>query len=134
MLFRWRVSQMGILIIDNESVFSGNLKLALKRSEYFVESTTNPIEALKLYKKDKYDIVITDLNISLISGFELVRIIRAMDEKSVIIVITANDEKKIKRELINCGAFKVLTKPFKLSVLIEMLKKIEELKKGCKYE
>ncbi|MGA2143271.1 MAG: response regulator [Brevinematales bacterium] len=115
---------MRILIIDDEPLIMEDLKYTLKKIGYYVDSTTYPIEALKLYTTEKYDLVITDLNMPLMSGFDLIKKILELNEKAIIVVISASEDKEY--EVLNCGAFGFLEKPIKISLLVEMLKKAGE--------
>ncbi len=117
---------MKILVIDDESIFLEYLRLSLKNYGYDADCTTNPINALSIYKNEKYDVVITDLNMPYMTGLELTGIIHSIDQKAVIIVISADDENEVICELLNKGAYAFLSKPVRFSILIEMLKKIEK--------
>lgn len=115
---------MKILIVDDDSIVAEALKHTLRKTGYYADSTAYPVEALNLYKKEKYDAVITDLNMPVMSGFDLIGKILELNEKAVIIVISASEEKEY--EVLNCGAFGFLEKPIRISVLVEMLKRAGE--------
>jgi DNA-binding response OmpR family regulator len=123
---------MRMLLIDDEPFVLEHMKFTLQKFGYHIESTTIALEAVKLYEKEKYDIVITDLNMPIMTGFDLIEKILGMDGKAVIIIISASEEKE--SEVLNLGAFGFLVKPFRLSELIEMLIKAENVIREAKYE
>ncbi len=105
-------STMRSLIVDTIEDLSG----------YEAVEVTNGIEALKTLPTQKFDLIITDINMPNINGLEVVSFVKGHPEyKSIpmIIVSTEQGEKEIQKGLA-LGASEYITKPF----LPENLKKI----------
>jgi two-component system, chemotaxis family, chemotaxis protein CheY len=68
--------------------------------------------ALELFKKNEFDLILTDWNMPNMNGLEMVREIRAMGSKVPIIMITTEAEKGRMAEAIHAGVSDYLVKPF----------------------
>src|SRR6266487_6693064 len=70
-----------ILVVDDEQDVTSTLKTALYNSGFKVDSFNNPILALKNFQADSYDLLIIDVNMSQMNGFDLYEKIREIDKK-----------------------------------------------------
>lgn len=70
-----------------------------------------------LKDRDKYDVIITDINIPDIDGIELAKEVRRVDKRIPIIAISAYDDKEYLLGAINSGINKYILKPFKMEEL-----------------
>ena len=75
------------------------------------------------YREGSYDIVITDINMPVMSGVKLSREIKASNKKQVIIVISAHDEAKYLLDLINMGVDNFVLKPLDIGQFLGVLHK-----------
>jgi DNA-binding response OmpR family regulator len=103
-----------VLVVDDSATVRKFVSAALQLEGIRVVSACNGMEALERLPLEPVDLVITDLNMPEMDGFELIRNLRASDayrELPVIILssITDQPEKELGREL---GAFAYLEKPF----------------------
>lgn len=80
-------------------------------------------EALIKFEQDTFDLVITDWNMPVKSGLELVKAIRARGSKVPIFMVTTEGEKQRVIEAIQAGVNDYLVKPFTSEVLREKLEK-----------
>ena len=79
-----------ILIVNSEDDVNLALKLALEEENSFqVDSFNNPILALKDFKNGSYDLLIIDISMPQMNGFELSEKIRKIDDKVKICFLTA---------------------------------------------
>jgi len=78
-------------------------------------------EALKYYKKEKIDIVISDIQMPHINGIELTKEILNINKDQTIIIISAYDDSKYLIELINLGISNFITKPIVSDEFIKIL-------------
>jgi two-component system, OmpR family, response regulator ChvI len=69
-----------ILIIDDEEDITNPLKIGLMQHGFRVDAYNDPEEALSNYARDLYDIIIVDIRMPGLNGFELVKKIRANEE------------------------------------------------------
>lgn len=129
--------QLKILFIeDNEDVKEQLLKL-LKNLFSNIDVEENGKVALETYIKAKeenkpYDLIISDLNIPGISGFELLEKIKEIEPKQVSVVISAHTEPTKLKKLSNIGVFKFIQKPIEyasfMQTYLEIIDKIKEEK------
>ena len=80
-------------------------------------------EAVSLFKPGDFDLVLTDWNMPGKNGLEVIREIRAQDEKVPIIMVTTEAEKSRVLEAIQAGVSDYLVKPFTADMLKEKLEK-----------
>jgi two-component system response regulator VicR len=102
-----------ILVVDDESVLVKGIKFNLENEGYKVSVAYDGEEALEVFKKDKFDIVILDLMLPKIDGLEVCRIIRESSNVPII-MLTAKSEDTDKLIGFEYGADDYLTKPFNI--------------------
>lgn len=108
-----------ILIVDDEPDMLRLLSMMLKsKTAYDVTTTNNPVEALELAKKNKFDILITDLKMPGLDGIELLNAVRSFDPDIPIIIITAYATAESAAEAMEKNAFDFITKPFRKEQII----------------
>lgn len=79
-----------ILIVDDEADITFTLKEGIEKSGSFsVDTFNDPQLALSNYKSDYYDLLIIDIRMPSMTGFELYRKIREIDSKVTVCFITA---------------------------------------------
>lgn len=116
--------EMSLLLVEDDDVLLKQLHRYLSRFFKKVDTATNGIEALELYTKSPYDLVITDLTMPLMNGIELSNKIRCINEKQNIFVLSAHSESEKLIALINIGIDGFLLKPLDMNVVILQLIKI----------
>jgi YesN/AraC family two-component response regulator len=93
-------------------------------------------EGLKLFKKENFDIVLTDINMPHMSGLEMVAKIKKIDTTVAIIALSAHNETKYLDSSKNLNVDKYLFKPLKLNqfveTLIQIVEKIQKQKNNTK--
>ena len=80
-----------ILIVDDEPGITQTFELGLRQFGFQVDTYNNPISALASYKPGKYDMLLFDIRMPIMNGFELYKEIRKSDENVKICSITAYD-------------------------------------------
>ena len=78
-----------ILIVDDEPSITQTFELGLRQFGFQVDTYNNPISALASYKAGKYDLLLFDIRMPIMNGFELYKEIRKSDEQVKICFITA---------------------------------------------
>jgi DNA-binding response OmpR family regulator len=110
-----------ILIVEDEPALLDTLAYNLEREGYSVETISNGIKALDAARKGKPDLMILDIMLPELNGFEITRILR-QEMKIPILMLTARDE-EIDRVLgLELGADDYLTKPFSMRELLARVK------------
>ena len=79
-----------ILLIDDEPDITFTIKNILEDNGFKVDSFTDPIKALKSYRMNFYDLIILDIKMPKMDGFQLCTKIREIDPKVKICFLTAS--------------------------------------------
>ncbi len=80
-----------ILIIDDDPDINNLFKIFLEHNDFQVDAYTNPIDALKNFRKNIHDLIILDLKMPKMDGITLYQKIKEIDDK-VIICLTTTDK------------------------------------------
>src|SRR5215813_9757240 len=80
---------MSILVVDDERDVGLTLKIILDKYGFFVDSFTDPETALRKFKPDWYDLIILDIKMPNINGFELYNRFKSKDPKINTLFLTA---------------------------------------------
>ncbi len=113
-----------ILVVDDEENIIQLVRLYLERDGFKVNSETNGKAALEQIQKESPDLVILDVMLPEVDGFEICRRLRAADNPVAIIMLTARDEDIDKILGLELGADDYLTKPFNPRELTARVKAI----------
>ncbi|GLI53861.1 sigma-54-dependent transcriptional regulator [Thermodesulfovibrio yellowstonii] len=124
-----------ILVIDDEKITLKNLEHILKKEGYDVTATDSGVEALKLIEKQEFDIVLTDIKMVKVDGFEILRKCKALYPDTEVIMITGYATVENAVAAMKQGAFYYIAKPFKLDIIRKIILEASEkikLKKEVK--
>lgn len=117
-----------ILIVDDDSQLRTMLKQLLEGNNYDVIDSGDGEEALRILKKDKFNLIITDLIMPEKDGMSLILELRRDYPEMQIIAISGGarhiDPQNPLQIAKKLGAQYTLTKPFKLSELLEAVRKL----------
>ncbi|MFN3531205.1 MAG: response regulator [Candidatus Brocadia sp.] len=116
-----------LLIDDNKNTLDGLVKI-LKSAGYLASGVLSGHDALKLLSEKSFDIIITDMNMSGMSGLTLINEVRKRNSPIAIVVVTGSKSVKTAVEAMKHGADDYLTKPVDVNELIMVLKKIWDKK------
>lgn len=110
-----------VLIADDEKEIRDLLKKYLERELYKVDVAVNGEEALTLFNKNKYNLIILDLMMPKIDGIEVCR--RLRNKTNVpILMLTAKDHEVDKILGLSIGADDYITKPFSINEVVARVK------------
>jgi two-component system response regulator (stage 0 sporulation protein F) len=115
-----------ILVVDDEENAREGLSKILSKEGYSVDMASNGKEAIETLRRQSYDLVITDMRMPLMDGFEVLREIKKMNENIGVIMITAYGEVESYLEAINMGAFEYINKPVRVNELKRVITKVLE--------
>jgi PAS domain S-box-containing protein len=105
----------GILIVDDQEVNISLLEQMLREAGYAcVASTMNPHEVCALHRKNRYDLILLDLQMPGMDGFQVIEALKTNDADSYlpVLVITAQPGHKLRA--LQAGARDFISKPFDL--------------------
>src|SRR5699024_3420073 len=112
-----------ILIADDEKEIRNLLKKYLERELYKVDVAVNGEEALRLFDKDQYNLIILDLMMPKIVGIEVC--IRLRNNTNIpILMLTAKEQEDDKVLGLGIGADDYITKPFSINEVIARVKSL----------
>jgi DNA-binding response OmpR family regulator len=114
-------------VVDDEYEFSLTIKVVLEENGFKVDSFTDAYEALENFTTGIYDLVILDVKMPGMSGFNLYREIRKLDDKVSICFLTAADElyyETLKNCYPNIDESCIIHKPVDNDSLLRQIKSI----------
>jgi two-component system chemotaxis response regulator CheY len=104
-----------VLIVDDSPVMRTFIQRVMKSSEFDVSTyfqASNGKEALEVLSREWIDVVLTDINMPVMNGEELLRSIRSSAIEVPVVVVTTDATDVRVREMFTLGAKGYLTKPF----------------------
>jgi len=113
---------MSLLLIEDDPNMVLSLSLALNDAGFKVESASDGLTGLDLARFNKYELILLDCNLPKLSGFDVVKRLRAEKDVTPIIILTVLGELNDKIELFDLGADDYLTKPFAFFELLARVK------------
>ncbi len=119
-----------ILIVEDEDHIRENLKLNLELENYEVIAVPDGSKALKAFREQRFDLVILDVMLPEMDGFDVCEQMRLEDRETPILFLTAKDASIDKIKGLKTGGDDYMTKPFNLEELL--LRIINLLKRSSK--
>lgn len=116
-----------ILVVDDEprvSVGIRNFLLASELNISYVETALNGFEAIDYLRMDTFDLVLTDIQMSRMSGLELMETIYMEQPSLPVIVISAHEKFDFAKKSLRLGARDYLVKPVEQSELLRIVAKV----------
>jgi len=101
-----------VLIVEDENLTRNALAEFLGSEGYTVDCSANGPEALKVFEKGKYNLVITDLHMPGMSGIELIKTIRTIDQAPRFIIITGSLDARYSIQALRLNVHDYILKPF----------------------
>lgn len=116
-----------ILVIDDERVALNNLLHVLRKEGYAVTGAPNGPAGLSALRDKTFDLVITDLRMEQVDGFEILRFCREAHPDTKVIVITGFATVSSAVDAMKEGAFHYIAKPFRLDEVRHVVREALEL-------
>ncbi len=108
---------MRVLIVEDDPVLADGLTRSLRHSDYAVDCATDGEQADHVLTAQNYDLVILDLGLPKLDGFEVLKRLRRRGSAAPVLVLTARDALAERVKGLDLGADDYLTKPFDLPEL-----------------
>jgi len=118
-----------ILIAEDEERMRKALAMLLSNMGYKLQLAKDGVEAFELFENDHFDVVITDLKMPRMNGYELLKKIREINSTVPIIIITAFGTIESAVEAMQSGAIDYITKPFEEEKIKLTIEKALEIRK-----
>lgn len=121
---------MRILIVEDDAAMSKSLELALRAEGMVVDVAAQGEDGLEIGKIYEYDIIILDLQLPDIDGYEVLRRLRGARIETPVLILSGYSEADKKVKGLGFGADDYLTKPFDRAELIARIQAIVRRSKG----
>ncbi len=112
-----------VLVVDDDKVLQNSVKDALEFHHFAVDTADNGKEALSAVYKEKYDLVLMDVNMPEMDGITALQEIKKYDQSIIVLILTAfsnvTDAVKVLKE----GAYNYLEKPITSDNLVALIKR-----------
>ncbi|MDZ7764493.1 MAG: response regulator transcription factor [Melioribacteraceae bacterium] len=118
-----------ILLVEDEESLAVGLQFNLEEENYEVKHARDGREALEFYNKENFDLIILDIMLPYIDGFEVAKKVRESNPQLPILMLTARTRKEDKIHGLELGADDYITKPFHLAELLLRVKGMLKRKK-----
>ena len=119
------MAQSRILIVDDDAAIRGLLRVVAERARVQADEASDGVRALELLSAHSYDIVLLDLSMPRLNGFDFIERLRHKSVRPAVIVLSALDRVNftdLDPSVVHC----ILRKPFDLDLLMAMIVSISE--------
>ena len=106
---------MRILVVEDDALLADGLTQVLKRSGHAVDQVRTGLQADNSLRLTSYELVVLDVGLPGIDGFEVLRRLRSRRSKANVLVLTARDGVEDRVRGLDLGADDYLTKPFSVT-------------------
>lgn len=122
-----------ILIVEDNIINQLITKKIIEKNNYKCSVVNDGFTAINLLQKEEFDVVLMDINMPLMNGFETTRRIRSNGISTPIVALTAFDKDEIENEAFSSGMNDIIIKPFEPEKLFKIINNLilEEKNVGC---
>lgn len=113
-----------ILVVEDDKNLRKLIVTCLEKASYTVFETHNGEEALDLMDKEYVDLIVTDIMMPEMDGYELIKSLREANYNTPILIITAKEDIEDKKQGFNLGADDYMVKPINIDELILRVKSL----------
>jgi two-component system, cell cycle response regulator CtrA len=121
---------MRVLLVEDDTIVARGVSLALKAATMIVDTADTGEEALELARLYDYDIVVLDLMLPDMEGYEVVRRLRAARIETPVLILSGLTRPQAKVRGFGMGADDYITKPFDQQELVARIQAIVRRAKG----
>ena len=118
-----------ILIVEDEKSMREVLRMLLEGEGYDVISASDGLDGSSYIERDIFDLVITDIKMPGLDGFELLKKIKEISPETLVIMVTAFGTTESAIEAMKRGAYDYINKPFNIDELRIIVRKALEKKR-----
>lgn len=115
---------MRILLIEDNSIITALETEVLRENSFIVDSTELGEDGVSIGKRYDYDIIILDLTLPDIDGYEVLRRLRAAHVRTPVIIVSGRTAMDNKIRALNLGADDFMTKPFNEDELVARIRAV----------
>jgi|DewCreStandDraft_1066081.scaffolds.fasta_scaffold00049_51 two-component system response regulator RegX3 len=112
-----------ILVVDDDVDLLDVVSYVLRRQQFEVVTATDGLQALEQFERERPDLIVLDVNMPGLDGFEVCRRIRAVSDVPIIMLTVRNEDVDVVGAL-RLGADDYVTKPFSTSQLVARIQAV----------
>ncbi len=116
-------SETKVLFVDDDPHMHRIVNILLEKENFALEFARNGRIALHLIEQNKYDLIISDIQMPELDGLNLIKKLREKFADIPVVLISAYGLEQISTMAKESGAFDVLFKPFQRDVLVSVIKR-----------
>lgn len=116
-------AEVNILVVEDNLLAARMAGQIIEKIHCKYAIAENAKEALKQVRNNRYDLILMDIGLPDINGFDLTRKIRKIDHKVPVVALTGHVSSEKQQECINSGMQKVISKPISIDQCKELIKK-----------
>ena len=121
---------MRILVVEDEKDLNNIITKHLKKNNFSVDSVFNGEEALEYLDYGTYDLIILDIMLPKVNGYEVIKKLRENKNETAVLMLTARDSIEDKIKGLDLGADDYLIKPFYFGELLARIRALVRRKYG----
>ena len=121
---------MRILVVEDEKDLNNIITKHLKKNNFSVDSVFNGEEALEYLDYGAYDLIILDIMLPKVNGYEVIKKLRENKNETAVLMLTARDSIEDKIKGLDLGADDYLIKPFDFGELLARIRALVRRKYG----
>jgi DNA-binding response OmpR family regulator len=115
---------MRVLLVEDEARLAEALQRGLHGEGHAVDVAADGAEGLWYAEENEYDVIVLDLMLPVINGYEVCRKLREQKDWTPVLMLTARDADRDMVEGLDAGADDYVTKPFSFGVLLARLRSL----------
>ncbi|HVZ44076.1 MAG TPA: response regulator [Ramlibacter sp.] len=123
-------ARASVLVVDDQEVNLKLMRTYLRTEAYDVVTCADPQQALKLVEESPPDLILLDLMMPVLNGFEMLELLRDIAPEVPVIVVTGIDDRDARLRGLAAGARDFLTKPVDRSELLIRVRNLTDLKRA----
>ncbi len=113
--------RLKVLLVDDELGYLEVLQKRMSKRNLEVTPVSSGTEAVQQARRQSFNVAVVDLKMEDMDGIEVLKVLKMMDPKMAVIILTGHGSEQAAREGMALGAFDYLTKPCELNDLLERI-------------
>ena len=110
-----------LLLVDDEKDFVNILTKRLKHRNIDVAKAFSGAEAIQALRRQEFDVAVLDLKMENMDGIEVLKIMKIIDPRLAVIMLTGHGSAEAAEQGLKLGAFDYLSKPCELEELVQKI-------------
>ncbi len=115
---------MRVLVVEDEARLAASIRAGLEAEGFAVDVATDGAEALWFAEETSYDVILLDVMLPVVNGYEVCQRLREKEVWTPILMLTARDEELDEIEGLDQGADDYVTKPFSFDIVLARMRSL----------